>query len=154
LGRVSEYPAGPAKLRVDLSGPKAAKSREGAKVEVEAELSYRLDPDRIIELHRLHGPAYESSWLAGLLREESARRIAAVSYDLVRNRDPELTSGVRGALKERTSGEGIRIEGLRIFPVAGVGEASGSILRVGASPLPRKVVVIGVDSFDWRIIDP
>ncbi|HEV8336192.1 MAG TPA: tetratricopeptide repeat protein [Candidatus Polarisedimenticolia bacterium] len=154
LARVSEYPSGPVKLRVDLSGDQALKSREGAKVEVEAELAYRVAADRVLDLHRLRGPRYETSWLAGTLRRRTAERVAAVSYDLVRNRDPELAGGVRGALKAAVSKEGLQIDGLRIFQTAGVGEASGTILRVAAAPLRRKVVVIGVDSFDWRIIDP
>ena len=154
VGRISEYPASQAKLRVDLSGEKAARSREGAKVEVESELAYRIPADRVLDLHRLRGPGYERAWLADLLRKQTADRLASVSYDLVRNRDPELAGGVRGALKEAVAREGLRIEGLRIFQTAGVGEASGSILRAGAAPLDRKVVVIGVDSFDWRIIDP
>jgi len=154
VGRISEYPSSQAKLRVDLSGERAARSREGAKVEVESELAYRIPAERVLDLHRLRGPGYERTWLADLLRKQTADRLASVSYDLVRNRDPELSGGVRGALKEAVAREGLRIEGLRIFQTAGVGEASGSILQVGAAPLDRKVVVIGVDSFDWRIIDP
>jgi tetratricopeptide (TPR) repeat protein/arylsulfatase A-like enzyme len=154
IARLSEYPAGPVQLRVDLSGDQALKSREGAKVEVEAELTYRIAADRVLDLHRLRGPHYEASWLAGVLRARTAERVAAVSYDLVRNRDPELAGGVRGALKAAVAKEGLRIDGLRIFQTAGVGEASGTILRVAAAPLERNVVVIGVDSFDWRIVDP
>jgi len=154
VGRISEYPASQAKLSVDLSGERAARSREGAKVEVESELAYRIPADRVLDLHRLRGPGYESTWLADLLRKQTAARLASVSYDLVRNRDPELAGGVRGALKEAVAREGLRIEGLRIFQTAGVGEASGSILQAGVTPLDRKVVVIGVDSFDWRILDP
>ena len=153
LGRISEYPASQAKLRVDLSGEKAARSREGAKVEVESELTYRVPADRVLDLHRLRGPGYET-WLAGLLRTQTADRLASVSYDLVRNRDPELAGGVRGKMKESVAAEGLRIESLRVFQTAGVGEASGSILQVGATPLDRKVLIIGVDSFDWRIADP
>ncbi len=153
MGRVSDYPAGTAKIRADLSGERAAKSREGAKVEVEAELAYRVPARRVLDLHRLRGPGYES-WLEDLLRKLSAERIASVSYDLVRNRDPELAGGVRGALKEAVAKEGIGIESLRIFQTAGVGEASGGILRVSTPPLQRKVLFIGIDSFDWRIADP
>ena len=154
LGRVSEYPAGARKLRVDLSGKSAAKSREGAKVELEADLSYRIPAARVLDLHRLRGPRYESRWLEGLVRSRTAARIASVSYDLVRNRDPELAGGVRGALKEAVAKEGLQIDSLRVYQIAGVGEASGEILRVGTAPLQRKIAVIGVDSFDWRIIDP
>ena len=56
------------------------------RVEVEAELSYRIPEDRVLDLHRLHGPGYEAGWLSDLLRKDTSRRIASVSYDLVRNR--------------------------------------------------------------------
>ncbi len=136
LARVSEYPAGPVKLRVDLTGDRAARSREGARIEVEADLTYAVPADRVRDLHRSRGPRFEAAWLADLLRRETARRCAAVSYDVVRNRDPELA------------------EALRIYQVAGAGESSGSIRRAAVEPVRRQVVVIGVDSFDWRIIDP
>src|SRR5713101_3819262 len=131
FGRVSEYPASTVKLRTDLSGGHAAKSREGAKVEVEAELTYAIPAERVLDLHRTRGPGYVSDWLSGLLWRETKARLAQVSYDAVRNRDPELAGGVLGVLRDQVSKEGLRIEALRIFPIAGVGEASGSILRAG-----------------------
>ncbi len=154
LGRVSEYPAGEVKLRDDLTGAAAVRSREGAKVDVEAELTYSIAPEGVLALHRQHGPRFETEWLAEKLRSRTAERIASVSYDLVRNRDPELASGVRGALKSDVESSGIRLGSLRIFEVAAVGEASGEILKVPAQPLAKKVVLVGLDSFDWRIADP
>jgi tetratricopeptide (TPR) repeat protein/predicted AlkP superfamily phosphohydrolase/phosphomutase len=154
LARLSEYPSEEAKIRVDLTGTSAARSREGAKVDVEAELTYSIPADRVLDLHRLRGPGYEKNWLSSAVRSRTAERIASVSYDLVRNRDPELAGGVRGALKEDASKEGLQVGSLRIFQVAGVGEASGEILRVSTAPLAKRVVLLGVDSFDWRIIDP
>src|SRR5574341_1416946 len=40
LGRISVYPASPRKLSAELAGERAASSREGAKVEVETQLTY------------------------------------------------------------------------------------------------------------------
>ncbi|MCI0407841.1 MAG: alkaline phosphatase family protein, partial [Acidobacteria bacterium] len=154
LARLSEYPSEGLKLRVDLTGASAARSREGAKVEVEAELTYSIPPDRVLDLHRLRGPDYEKNWLSSAVKSRTAERIASVSYDLVRNRDPELAGGVRGALKEDASKEGLQVGSLRILQVAGVGEASGEILRASTAPLAKRIVLLGVDSFDWRIIDP
>jgi tetratricopeptide (TPR) repeat protein/predicted AlkP superfamily pyrophosphatase or phosphodiesterase len=153
LARIGEYPSGSAHLRVELTGSKAAKSREGAKVDVEADLTYTIPPERVLDLHRRRGPQFES-WLAELLRRGTAERIASVSYDLVRNRDPELAGGIRGALKEAVAAEGLELDSLRVFQVAAAGQGAGEILRVPFAPLKRKVVLLGVDSFDWRIIDP
>lgn len=154
ISRVTTYPSRPVKLRVDLTGRNASKSSEGAKVEVEAELTYVIPPEAVLNLHRRHGPDYETKWLAALLRRETAARVTSVSYDVVRNRDPELTGGVLGNLREQASEVGLTIRALRIFPVAAVGESSGEILRASVEPLSREVVILGVDSFDWRIVDP
>src|SRR4029453_2751955 len=58
--RISEYPATSRKLKTDLTGEGAARSREGAKVEVEVELTYTIPPEGVLELHRKAGPSYES----------------------------------------------------------------------------------------------
>src|SRR2546426_3901129 len=70
LARVSEYPAGEAKLRVDLTGDRAARSREGARLEVEADLTYAVPADRVLDLHRSRGPRFETAWLAGPFRRK------------------------------------------------------------------------------------
>lgn len=154
LGRVSVYPASAVKLRVELSGEKAARSREGSKVELEADLTYSIPPEKILDLHRAHGPAYETEWLAPLVRTETTSRVASVSYDLVRNRDPELTKGLRARLEDLISKEGPRVEGLRLSQTAAPGDATGSILQVSQKPVDRDLVILGIDSFDWRLIDP
>ncbi|HKB06639.1 MAG TPA: alkaline phosphatase family protein, partial [Candidatus Polarisedimenticolia bacterium] len=154
LARVTEYPPSQRKMRVDLSGDRAAASKEGATVEIEAELVYGVDSSRVLDLHRAHGPAYETAWLDGLVRKETAAALAAASYDRVRDRDPQLTRALRASIAGQAEGAGIRIEGLRLVPIAAAGEVAGTIRRADASPIDREVVLIGVDSFDWRIIDP
>ncbi|HXH28404.1 MAG TPA: tetratricopeptide repeat protein, partial [Candidatus Polarisedimenticolia bacterium] len=49
---------------------------------------------------------------------------------------------------------GVRIEALRVVPIAGAGETAGEIRRVDTPPIDRRVVLIGIDSFDWQVIDP
>ncbi len=154
LTRISKYPSAARTLRADLSGASAAVSREGARLEVEAELSYDIPADRVLDLHRARGPRYENDWLSGLLVRKVTETLATVDYDLVRNRDPELLRALRAALGQEILPAGLRIDALRIAPVAAPGQGSEMILRAPGEPLRRRVVVIGVDSFDWRIIDP
>src|SRR2546428_11279967 len=52
LGRVTRYPAVQANLRVDLSGPRAAASSEGARLEIEVDLTYEVPPGKVLDLHR------------------------------------------------------------------------------------------------------
>jgi len=154
LARLSEYPSTSRTLRADLSGARAAVSREGARIEVEAELTYDIPADRVLDLHRARGPRYENDWLDDLLARTVAGTLATVDYDLVRNRDPELLRALREALGKQVNTAGLRIDALRIAPVAAAGEGAAGILKASQPPLRRRVVVIGVDSFDWRIIDP
>ena len=153
LGRISAYPASQAELRVPMTGERAAHSREGSKVEAEAILTYTVARERVLDLHRAHGPSYESAWLADLVRRAATDRLAAVSYDVLRDRDPELPQSVRAAVAREAEPAGLTIGGLRLVPVAGIGEG-GAIVRAGLAPLDREVVLIGVDSFSWPIIEP
>jgi len=154
LARVASYPSGRTVLRAALTGERAAVSREGARLEIEAELDCVLDPQRLLVLHGLHGPRYAEDWLPGLLRDATQKTVASVSYDLIRTRDPQVARAVREAIAGPLGAAGLRVTGLRVMQVAGAGETSGEILRLDARPLDRRVVLIGVDSFDWRIIDP
>jgi tetratricopeptide (TPR) repeat protein len=154
LVRVASYPSGPQRLRVDLTGAHAAVSREGSTLDLETVVTYTIAPESVVDLHRAHGPGYETGWLEGLVRRATAERVAAVSYEVVRNHDPELPQAVRALVSGEARGAGIAIGGLRLGQVAGVGERGGDIRRAPADPLPRTVVVIGVDSFTWRIADP
>ncbi|HZM68931.1 MAG TPA: tetratricopeptide repeat protein [Candidatus Cryosericum sp.] len=154
LCRLATYPQSPARLRVELTGDGAAHSREGSKVDLEAILAYSIPEDRVLDLHRSHGPSYASDWLAGLLRSATASRVAAVSYDVVRNRDPELPQSIRGEVSGAVATAGIVVSSVRLVQVSGLGESSGTILKAGVEPLDTKVLVVGVDSYTWRIAEP
>jgi len=123
-------------------------------VEIEVNLTYALDADRILDLHAMRGPHYGSSWLPDVVRQEAAAMLATASYEVVRTRDPEFAREVRSRLEEKLGEEGVRITALRILQVAAAGESSGTILRAAVDPVERDVLILGLDSFDWRILDP
>src|SRR2546428_7164232 len=72
VGRVSEYPASARTVRADLSGGGAAASREGSRVEVEAEMTYSLAAEGVLTLPRMRGPGDENGWVGRLLQEHGA----------------------------------------------------------------------------------
>ena len=153
LGRVARYPAAPATLRVDLSGRRAAASSEGARLEVEVDLTYEVPPGTLLDLHRTRGPGY-ATWLEDLTARQATARLRQVSYDVVRNRDPEFQRSLQTAVADEAGRDGVRVTRLRMVQIAAAGETSADILKAEARPLEREIVVIGVDSFDWRIIEP
>lgn len=152
--RLSEYPKDSRRLSVELTGERAAHSREGSKVEVEAVLTYSIPDGAVLDLHRSHGPAFALAWLPDLLRTATAERLAAVSYDVVRNRDPELPQSIRGEVARAAAGSGLSVSGVRLVQVAGAGETGGAILKAGVTPLERRIVLVGLDSYTWRIAEP
>src|SRR2546425_660970 len=77
-----------------------------------------------------------------------------VSYAVIRDRDPEFQRSLQNGLAEAAGEAGVLLTRLRLAPVAAPGGGSAEILRVAARPVPRQVALIGVDSFDWRIIEP
>ncbi|HZN03823.1 MAG TPA: alkaline phosphatase family protein, partial [Candidatus Polarisedimenticolia bacterium] len=152
LFRITTYPEGETRLRVDLTGARAVTSREGARVDLEVILAYALPPARLLDLHRAHGPDV-ASWIEESVRAAVGARLAQVSYDLLRERDPRLTQQARADVEKRLS-DGVAVASLRLVQVAGAGEAGGDIVRAGATPLPRRIVLVGLDSYTWRIADP
>jgi tetratricopeptide (TPR) repeat protein len=154
LARVSGYPASKRTVRAELSGARAAATRDGTRVEIEAVLTYSIPADRLLGLHRARGPGYEETWLAATLRRRTEETLRTAPYDLFRNRDPMLTRALKSVLEKDLDAQGVRIEGLRIAPVTAAAGTPGTILQADAQPLERKVVMLGVDSFDWRVIDP
>jgi tetratricopeptide (TPR) repeat protein len=153
LFRITTYPGGESRMRVDLTGPRAPHSREGSKVDLEAVLAYALPADRLLALHRAHGPGIEP-WLDEAVAAAVGERLAEVSYDVLRDRDPQLAAQARTALQGRVGPEGVVVSSLKIVQVSGAGEAGGAIARAGAAALPRRIVLVGLDSFTWRIADP
>jgi Flp pilus assembly protein TadD len=154
LARLSIYPATRQRTRADLSGDRAAVSREGARLEIETELTYDLPQERVLDLHRTHGPDYERSWLRELLRKATLETLATSSYDLVRDRDPALARAVRTQVQAAIETAGLRIDGVRVVPIAGAGETSGEIRRVDTATIERRLVILGIDSFDWQVAEP
>ena len=152
LFRITTYPEGESRRRVDLTGERAAHSREGSRVDLEAVLAYALPADRLLALHRAHGPDVDA-WIDAAVRGAVGERLAQVSYDALRDRDPRLTQQARADVERRLA-DGVAVASLRLVQVAGAGESGGDIVRAEAAPRPSRIVVVGLDSFTWRIADP
>ena len=152
LFRITTYPEAETRLRVDLTGERAVHSREGSRVDLEAVLAYTLPSARLLDLHRAHGPDV-GPWIEASVRTAVGGRLAQVSYDLLRDRDARLTQQARVDV-EKSLGDGVAVASLRLVQVAGAGEAGGDIMRAGATPLPRRIVLVGLDSYTWRIAEP
>ncbi len=65
LYRVSSYPADPVRQRIELAGDTAARTREGARVDLDVEVTWAIHPDSAAEAPRLARPRFPEVLAAG-----------------------------------------------------------------------------------------
>jgi Tfp pilus assembly protein PilF/arylsulfatase A-like enzyme len=155
LFRISLYPVRSATLELSLGGPRRPlATREGTAIETSVTLRYRVDAERVLEVHRTLGPRLESDAIARWLLDATRGALAAASYaDISGTHTEELQ-----ATLSRTMGDRFREAGLVLLSC----EVPGVRIRADKQPLPTtarggaqgKVLLIGLDGADWNIVDP
>ena len=155
LLRISRYPLEPVTLSFRAGGRDtvALVTHEGIEITASGTIRYRLDPQRVLEVHRAVGPVYEivlERWVQDALRTA----IGAADYaDISGARIEDLRSALGQTLAER-----FRMAGLELlsFDVGSV-RIRSSLVSEG-EPQRRatgtKALLIGLDGADWNIIDP
>ncbi len=129
-------------------------TREGISITASGTIRYRVDPDRVLEVHRVIGPAYARAldrWVNNGLR-------AAVAVSDYRGISGARTEDLRSALGQSLA-ERFRVSGLELLScdVGSVRIRASAVVAV--QPQPRRgagarVFLIGLDGADWNIIDP
>jgi len=155
LLRISTYPVSPAtySFAIGAGGPSLV-SREGIGLVAEGTIRYRVDPDRLLEVHRTLGPRFERTALAPWTLEVLRRSVADSSYSEISGaRTESLREGLARTLGERFRGAGLvllscDVTGIRILASPGPAAAMGE--RIPG----MKVLVIGLDGADWNVLDP
>lgn len=155
LLRISLYPSAPATLTFRAGGRErgALVTREGVKVSADGTIRYRVDPERVLEVHRIVGPAYDRI-LNRWVEEELRSAIGGSEYSGISGAHIEdLRSGLGQALAER-----FRIAGLELLSCdVGSVRILPAVMTEGA-PQKRstgtKAILIGLDGADWNILDP
>src|SRR3989441_1488074 len=155
LLRISRYPLEPVTLSFRAGGRDrlALVTHEGIEITASGTIRYRLDPQRVLEVHRAVGPIYESvieRWVQDALRTA----IGAADYaDISGARIEDLRSTLGQTVAER-----FRMAGLELlsFDVGSV-RIRSSLVSEG-EPQRRatgtRALLIGLDGADWNIIDP
>jgi len=155
--RITRYPLESATLEIPPGGPGAALvTREGSAVDAGLVLRYHVDPARVLDVHRLFGPGYETVAIARWAHEALAAAVGAARYADVSGARIEL---LRDQVGESLGGRlreagfvllGCEVSGIRLRePSAGIeaGEAGGA--RPGG-----RILLVGLDGADWNIVDP
>src|SRR2546426_808601 len=155
LLRLTPYPSVPVTLsfRAGEDDRSVLVTREGIEVTSSGTIRYRVDPDRVLEVHRSVGPGYERTlvrWVEDSLRAA----VDASDYGGISGaRTEDLRSALGQSLAERFRGAGLELLSCDVSSVriraAWIAEAQSSRQKTGT-----KVLLIGLDGADWNIVDP
>lgn len=129
-------------------------SREGIEVVARGTVLYRVDPERVLEVHANLGRRLESRVLAHWVLEDLREAVRQASYsDVSGARTEELRQALGRALTERFRQAGL------VLLACDIGSVSIRTAPEGdALTRPRvagmRVLLIGLDGADWNILDP
>ncbi len=156
--RVTLYPSGPLAVRFPAPADTAGGvyrlfSAEGAEIRLAVELDCVLDPDGLVAFHDVarglpDAPIRErlKTELRNLAAEQSAEALTSAS-------SADLAGRLTAALAPRLSAIGVRLNGVTAGSVTLAPGAAVSLARAHADSRSRRVLVIGIDSADWTIVN-
>lgn len=155
--RAYRYPEDRVQLSLVLDEPHGhpLQTRDGSSVGVELEVSYRLLPDRVLELHTLLGYGFEQSWLRPRLTEAVRDEVGRNEFEeIVGANGYRLQRSLVDVFSEILARVGLSLERVTVWRVV-PGELPAPLqrqqLRVNKT---ARVLFIGIDSADWSLMDP
>jgi tetratricopeptide (TPR) repeat protein len=136
-----------------IAGGAPLLTREGIEILASGTIHYRVDRDRLVDVHRTLGPRLEAGALGGFVLEALRAVVARASYSEISGaRARDLGAALGQSLAER-----FRLAGLVLLScdvsdvrIRGVPGAPAGVRRTAGT----KVVLIGLDGADWNIVDP
>jgi tetratricopeptide (TPR) repeat protein len=155
LLRISSYPTSAVAHSFDSDrGGARLVSSEGIELVVSGSLLYRVEPERLLEVHRDLGPDLESGTIAPLLERELAAIAAGARYDEISGaRSDDLRIDLGKALTEQFRTRGLLLLSCEVERVRirhGEGGEGFAARRVPG----MRVLLVGLDGADWDILDP
>ncbi len=149
LFRMSRYPRGPASVSFGGPEPLPVVTPEGSTLLGEGSVDYALAADRVVDLHARCGGD-----LDGFLRGKIASALAQTVSDpalapVSPARLPDVERAGARLLEAMLEGDGVQVRAVRLTRLGYQGAAAS--VRPTAR---RKVLWIGLDSYDWDIIQP
>ncbi len=155
LFRISLYAVRSATLDISLGGSRRPlATREGTEVETSVTLRYRVDPERLIEVHRTLGPRLEGDAISRWVLEAIRGALAAASYaDISGTHTEELQAALSRTLGDRFREAGLVLLSCEV-PGVRIRADNGTPLTATRGGALGKVLLVGLDGADWNIIDP
>jgi Tfp pilus assembly protein PilF len=154
LCRRSDYPAASQELPFNLPEPgtPAPVSREGVASRVRGSLTYGIPAESALRLYQITAGASLADYLRPLLRQEIVKEVRGASFAQISGAHRvELEASLRIALGARLRGLGLSLLSVRVDSVRMALPGAPA----SREPIPgSKLLVIGLDGADWRVIDP
>ena len=153
--RLSFYPVRSATLTLPAGdGREPLTTSDGSLVDADLLLRYRVDDDRLLEVHRGLGPAFERKAVKRWAGEALRKTVGGSAYAEISG---SRTAGVQDEVS-RLLGDRMRASGM-VLQACEVGRIR---LRLGspdagatAARLPAgRILLVGIDGADWNIVDP
>ncbi|MEE9127612.1 MAG: alkaline phosphatase family protein, partial [Planctomycetota bacterium] len=157
LLKAYRYPEGRVELSLTLDAPhgQRLKTRDGSAVGVELEISYRLQPERVLEMHKLLGYDFERSWLSPRITEAVRDEVGRSEFEEIAGANRyRLERSLAGALSSVLDRAGLTLDGVAVWRVV-PGDLPAPLARVELqADSGTRVLFIGIDSADWSLMDP
>lgn len=154
LCRRSDYPSAPQELPFNLPEPgkTAPVSREGVASRIRGTLTYGIPAESALRLYRITAGASLADFLRPLLRQEIAEEVRGASFAQISGAHRvELEASLRIALGSRLRSLGLSLLSVRVDSVRMALPGAPA----SREPIPgSRLMVIGLDGADWRVIDP
>jgi tetratricopeptide (TPR) repeat protein/arylsulfatase A-like enzyme len=153
LLRLCLYPVRSATLAYESGRDgEALVTHEGSPVDVGLTLRYRVDPERVLEVHRALGPRFETDTIPAWTRDALSDALAEERYaDISGARVDVLQSEVSRRLTDRFRPAGLVLLACEVAAVRLRPEAAPGAVRALAS---GRVLLVGLDGADWNIVNP
>ncbi|PYS96748.1 MAG: hypothetical protein DMF50_03120, partial [Acidobacteria bacterium] len=156
LLRLTSYPVTSATYAFEAGHDGGAlASREGIQVQARGTLHYRVDPDRVLDVHRTLGPRFERKAIRRWVLEDLRAVLGASSYSEVSGaRSEELSQALGASLGERFRSSGLVLLSCDVSDLHIRSDAAAAATAAGGPIRGMRVLLIGLDGADWNILDP
>ena len=129
-------------------------SREGIEIVARGTVLYRVDPERVLEVHERLGRRFERRVLGRWVLQDLREAVRDASYSEVSGaRTEDLRRSLGAALAERFRRAGLVLLACDVASVA-IRSAPEPEAMARARVAGMRVLLIGLDGADWNILDP
>ena len=155
LLRLSYYPVRSATLNLTAGMDEPLRTRDGSLVDAEILLRYRVDDDRLLDLHRRLGPRFERKAVRRWTEEALRQTVGGAAYsEISGNRTGAVQDEIARLLGEQLRASGLILQACEIGRIRLHGAGDAGATASAAPPPAGRILLVGLDGADWNLVDP